>query len=85
MKIVKKSITLTQQQDDWIKSQVAQGLYGNDSEVLRDLIRREQERRDELEALRQALIVGERSGVSPESPEQILKRVRARIAQNGDV
>ncbi|MFT4974962.1 MAG: antitoxin ParD1/3/4 [Myxococcota bacterium] len=85
MKLVKKSVTLTQQQDDWIKSQVSKGLYANDSEVLRDLIRREQERRDGLEALRQALVEGERSGVSPYTPEQILEQARARIRKIDDV
>ena len=34
----------------------------NDSEIIRDLIRREQERRAEIEALRAALIEGENSG-----------------------
>lgn len=40
--------------------QVAAGLYTNDSEAIRDLIRREQER--QLEALRRALVEGEDSG-----------------------
>ena len=36
--------------------------YTNDSEYIRDLIRREQERSAELEAVRAELIAGERSG-----------------------
>ena len=31
--------------DDWIKSQIENGRYGNDSEYVRDLIRKDQERR----------------------------------------
>lgn len=62
MGTVRKTITLTDQQDAWIKAQIENGLYTNDSEAIRDLIRREQERVAELEALRQALIDGERSG-----------------------
>ena len=62
MATVRKTITLTEQQDAWIAAQVAAGQYTNDSEAIRDLIRREQERGLELEALRQALIEGERSG-----------------------
>ena len=30
--------------DDWIKSQIDSGRYGNDSEYVRDLIRKDQER-----------------------------------------
>ncbi len=36
--------------------------YTNDSECIRDLIRREQERSVEIEAIRSALIEGEASG-----------------------
>ena len=42
MATVRKTITLTDQQDDWIKAQVEGGKYTNDSEYTRDLIRREQ-------------------------------------------
>jgi antitoxin ParD1/3/4 len=63
---VRKTITLTQQQDDWIAAQVEAGLYTNDSEAIRDLIRREQVRSREIDLIRNALIEGERSG-EPES------------------
>ena len=66
MGTVRKTITLTEQQDAWIAEHIAAGHYTNDSEAIRDLIRRQQERSFELETIRQALIVGERSGV-PES------------------
>jgi antitoxin ParD1/3/4 len=62
MATVRKTITLTSQQDDWIKSQVEGGDYTNDSEYIRDLIRREQERGAEIEVVRAALIEGEKSG-----------------------
>lgn len=62
MGTVRKTITLTDKQDDWIKAQIAAGHYTNDSEYIRDLIRREQERSAEIEAIRAALIEGEASG-----------------------
>jgi len=62
MATVRKTITLTHQQDDWIKSQVEGGDYTNDSEYIRDLIRREQERGAETEVVRTALIEREKSG-----------------------
>jgi antitoxin ParD1/3/4 len=62
MATVRKTITLTDQQDGWIKSQIDAGHYTNDSEIIRDLIRREQLRSGEQEAIRDALILGEQSG-----------------------
>lgn len=62
MATVRKTITLTDQQDSWIKSQIDAGHYTNDSEFIRDLIRRDQERSVEIEAIRAALIDGENSG-----------------------
>lgn len=62
MGTVRKTITLTDKQDAWIKAQVDAGHYTNDSEYIRDLIRREQERCAEIEAVRAALTEGEASG-----------------------
>lgn len=62
MTTVRKTITVTNQQDSWITAQVKAGRFTNDSELIRDLIRREQERNSEVEAVRKALIEGERSG-----------------------
>lgn len=62
MATVRKTITLTDKQDEWIKAQIAAGHYTNDSEYIRDLIRREQERSAEVDAIRAALVEGESSG-----------------------
>ncbi len=62
MSTVRKTITVTDQQNRWIAAQVDAGRFTNDSELIRDLIRREQARSIELEAIRQALIEGEQSG-----------------------
>jgi antitoxin ParD1/3/4 len=62
MSTVRKTITLTHEQDDWIKAQVDAGHYIDEDEYIRDLIRREQERRSEIESIRAALVEGENSG-----------------------
>jgi antitoxin ParD1/3/4 len=62
MAVVRKTITLTEQQDAWIAGQIAAGSYTNDSEAIRDLIRRAQERSADIETIRHALIEGEQSG-----------------------
>ena len=62
MATVRKTIALTGQQNAWIAAQTDAGSYTNDSEAIRDLVRREQERELEMESIRQALIEGEQSG-----------------------
>ena len=66
MGMVKKSITVTDQQDHWIKSQIEKGHSSNESEVVRELIRerqlREQESNREIEVIRTKLIQAEASG-----------------------
>ena len=63
---VRKTITLTEPQDQWVKAQITNGNYTNDSEYIRALIRREQEHSAEIHSIRGALIEGEESG-TPES------------------
>ena len=76
MGTVRKTITVTDQQDNWIKSQIEAGHYTNDSEYIRDLIRREQERNAELETIRAALREGESSGKPrPFNPEAFKQRM----------
>ena len=62
MATVRKTITLTKQQDAWLTAQIDAGSYTNDSEAIRDCIRREQERNVAVENVRHALIEGEQSG-----------------------
>lgn len=85
MGMVKKSITVTDQQDKWIKSQIARGDYGNDSELMRDLIRREQARAAKIETIRSALVEAEQSGVSNRTPEEIRQAVQKRLRDNGQL
>ena len=62
MGTTRKTITITDQQDAWIKAQIEAGGFTNDSEYVRDLIRRDQARCAETEALRAELVKGEASG-----------------------
>ena len=62
MGTTRKTITVTDQQDEWIKAQIEAGGFTNDSEYVRDLIRRDQARSEEIESLRAELILGETSG-----------------------
>ena len=82
MPMVKISISVTDQQDSWIKAQIRTGHYGNESEVVRELIRerqlRDQETPAEIEAIRAALVEGEQSGFSNRSVDEIWEDARQR-------
>lgn len=76
MGTVRKTITVTDQQDGWIKAQIEAGHYTNDSEYIRDLIRREQERSAEIESIHAALREGESSGEPrPFNPDEFKRRM----------
>ena len=84
--MIKKSITVTDQQDSWIKSQIETGHYGNESEVLRELIRerqlKEQEEKNEIKAIRLKLIEAEKNGFAEQTSEQILKEIKDGLGRN---
>ncbi|QBF32314.1 addiction module antitoxin [Thalassococcus sp. S3] len=77
--MVKKSITVTDQQDAFIQAQIASGRYASDSEVIREALREKELRIAELDALRAKLIASEESGISPRTPEEIRAAVRERL------
>jgi len=68
MATVRKTITLTDQQYEWIKSQISNGDYTNDSEYFRDLIRRDQ---NKFRVLQTAVEKGLASGVSNRTVDEI--------------
>lgn len=81
MTMVKKSITLTGHQNDWINAQIRGGQYGNVSEIVRELIRERQLREDQtpriVEAIRNKLIRAEESGFTDQDPAEILKDIKS--------
>src|SRR5918999_1514159 len=85
MGTVRKTITFTEQQDQWIKAKIAAGQFTNDSEYIRDLVRRDQEKTAEIEAIRAALIEGEHSGLSTRTPDDIRKAVQERMRKHGQL
>ena len=78
MGMVKKSISVTEQQDSWIKAQLRTGHFGNESELIRERQMREQETPAQIEAIRAALIEGEQSGFTDRSVDEIWEDARRR-------
>jgi len=83
MGTVRKTITLTDLQDKWIKAQIAAGYFTNDSEYIRDLIRRDRKRSSEFEALKAAVQEGLASGPSEKTIPSIMEEVEMRLRSDG--
>lgn len=78
MATIRKTITLSDSQDAWIKAQIARGAFTNDSEYIRDLVRRDQEGQNKLSDLRRAIAEGLESGVSDLSLDDIWTKAEKR-------
>ncbi len=88
MAMVKKSFTVTDQQDEWIKCQIESGLFGNESEVVRELIRERQIREREnaqVEAIRAKLLKAETSGFTEQSADELLSEIKEGLSISGKV
>ena len=83
MGTVRKTITLTDQQDRWVKARITAGDFTNDSEYIRALIRRDQEQSARFRTLEAAIQEGIDSGVSDKTVPQIMEEVEARLCADG--
>jgi antitoxin ParD1/3/4 len=71
------NISLPDPMKDWVEAQVEGGNYASASDYVRDLIRKDREYRGKRDALLQALIEGEESGISePQDLESFLQEMR---------
>lgn len=85
MAMVKKSITVTAQQDQWIRAQMESGNYATDSEVIREALREKELRTREIEYIRAKLVAAEQSGFSDLTPDEILQKSKKELRDNGEL
>lgn len=83
MATVRKTITFTDQQDKWIKAQIAAGEFTNDSEYLRHLVRLDQSKNARFSTIKTAIVKGLESGVSESTVPDIMKDVEDRMKVDG--
>lgn len=72
------NISLPEPMKDWVEEQIQQGKYINASDYVRDLIRRDQERYDELLRLSELLAESIDGNLGPRRLEQALNAARER-------
>lgn len=78
------NISLPDEMKIWVEAQTATGRYGNSSDVVRDLIRREQVRAEKIANLQRLIDEGRASGPSSRSFDQIVAEARQEyVARQG--
>lgn len=65
----------------WCEDQVRQGRYATTSDYVRDLIRRDQDKRSDAQTLQSLIDEGLASGTSDRSLEEILAEARTRTTR----
>lgn len=71
--MARQSISLTEPNDQWLKSQVDNNEYSSKSELVNDLIRQARNQQRQIEWIRLKLETAESSGFTSDSKEDILK------------
>ena len=72
------NISLPDLMKGWVEAQVEDGQYGNASDYVRDLIRRDQNEREQIKVLQKAITKGLESGLSDRTMKDILKAARSK-------
>ena len=72
------NVSLPDQMKEWVEEQVKTGRYGNSSDYVRDLVRRDQERTEAREKLQQLVDEARASGIVEIGRDELLDRVMMR-------
>lgn len=83
MAMIRKTITVTEEQDAWIQKATDNGGYGTDSELIREALREMQLRVEQNEIIRAKLIEAEASGFIDKTPDEILKNIKEKARKDG--
>ena len=73
----RQSISFTEPNDEWLKSQVNNKEYTSKSELVNDLIRQARKQQRQIDWISSKLERAEKSGFTNESKEQILAKSKA--------
>ena len=78
--MVRHTITMPETMSEFMSWDISEGNYSGVSEYIRNLVRREQERKQaSIEALRKMIDASEASGISHKSMEEIRLEVRKEL------
>jgi antitoxin ParD1/3/4 len=72
----RQSISFTEPNDEWLKSQVDNKEYSSKSEVINDLIRQARQQQQQIDLIRMRLDRAEKSGFTTDSKVEILRQAK---------
>lgn len=75
----RKTITFAEKQEQWLKYVVSQGHYKDESDYVRDLVRKDQAKNAEFYATMVEIEEGYQSGVSEHNLDDIWKQAQLEI------
>ena len=75
------NVSLPDQMKEWVEEQVKTGRYGNSSDYVRDLVRKDQERAEAVEEFDRLIQEGLDSGISELTVEEVFAQARLRAEQ----
>ena len=75
------NVSLPDAMKQWVEEQVATGRYGNSSDYVRDLVRRDQERAGAREKLQHMVDEALASGIVEMSRDELLDRMRLKARE----
>lgn len=70
----RQSISFTDPNDEWLKSQIENNEYSSKSELVNDLIRQARKQQKQIDWIRLKIEKAEKSGFTTDSKKQILKQ-----------
>lgn len=85
MPMVKRTCSITEQLDEYVKARMATGEYASDSEYLMELIKRDREENKEIAYIRSKLIKAEQSGFTDKTRDEVLAEIKERARLNREL
>lgn len=77
--MARQSISFTQPNDEWLKSQVDSQEYSSKSELVNDLIRQARNQQVQIDWIKAKLEKAEKSGFTNDTKSEILKQSKATL------
>lgn len=85
MGLVRKTISVTDEQDAWVKAEVESGAYTNDSEVHRDAIKQVKQWKEKRAWLEKEIRKGMESPVINQTIPEIIAELKDELKASGDL
>jgi antitoxin ParD1/3/4 len=74
--MTRQSISLTNQNDEWLKKQVNMEEFSSKSEAINHLIRNARKQEEYYDLVRAKIEKGEKSGISSKTKEELLSSIK---------